>query len=97
MIVKYQLDIDEYRAVHDLGKEELARIDNPRTIPRVFLEYAAPILRNNLIAQLDGAQSPRGYPAASAHSPSLKREQPPPKRRLFRERAMSVNASDRPK
>ncbi len=56
VIVKYQLEIDEYRAVQDLGKEELARIDSPRAIPRVFLEYAAPILRNNLIAQLDGKE-----------------------------------------
>jgi len=56
VIVKYQLEIDEYRAVQDLGKEELARIDSPRAIPRVFLEYAAPILRNNLIAQLDGEE-----------------------------------------
>jgi nickel/cobalt exporter len=56
VVVKYQLEIDEYRAVQDLGKEELARIDSPRAIPRVFLEYAAPILRNNLIAQLDGEE-----------------------------------------
>jgi nickel/cobalt exporter len=56
VVVKYQLEIDEYRAVQDLTKEELARIDNPRAIPRVFLEYAAPILRNNLIAQLDGKE-----------------------------------------
>jgi ABC-type nickel/cobalt efflux system permease component RcnA len=56
VIVKYQLEIDEYRAVQDLGKEELARIDSPRAIPRVFLEYAAPILRNNLIVQLDGKE-----------------------------------------
>ncbi len=56
VIVKYQLEIDEYRAVQDLGKEDLARIDNPREIPRVFLEYAAPILRNNLIAHLDGKE-----------------------------------------
>ena len=56
VVVKYQLDIDEYRAVQDLDKEALARIDGPKAIPRVFLEYAAPILRNNVIAQLDGAE-----------------------------------------
>jgi nickel/cobalt exporter len=56
VVVKYQLEIDEYRAVQDLGKEELTRIDSPRAIPRVFLEYAAPILRNNLIAKLDGEE-----------------------------------------
>lgn len=56
VVVKYQLEIDEYRAVQDLGKEELARIDSPRAISRVFLTYAAPLLRNNLIAQLDGAE-----------------------------------------
>ncbi len=58
VIVKYQLEIDEYRAVQDLDKEELAHIDSPRTIPRVFLEHAAPILRNNLIARLDGEELP---------------------------------------
>jgi nickel/cobalt transporter (NicO) family protein len=56
VVVKYQLEIDEYRAVQDLGKEELARIDSPRAISRVFLEFAAPILRNNLIAKLDGEE-----------------------------------------
>lgn len=56
VVVKYQLDIDEYRAVQDLDKEDLVRIDSPRAIPRVFLEFAAPILRNNLIARLDGAE-----------------------------------------
>ena len=56
VVVKYQLEIDEYRAVQDLGKEDLARIDSPRAIPRVFLDYAAPILRTNLIAQLDGEE-----------------------------------------
>jgi ABC-type nickel/cobalt efflux system permease component RcnA len=56
VVVKYQLEIDEYRAVQDLDKEELARIDSPRAIPRVFLEWVAPILRNNLIAQLDGKE-----------------------------------------
>ncbi len=56
VVVKYQLEIDEYRAVQDLDKEELARIDSPKAIPRVFLEFAAPILRNNLIAQLDGTE-----------------------------------------
>ncbi len=56
VIVKYQLEIDEYRAVQDLAKEDLARIDSPRAIPRVFLEYATPVLRNNLIAQLDGEE-----------------------------------------
>ncbi len=56
VIVKYQLEIDEYRAVQDLDKEELAHIDSPRAIPRVFLEHAAPILRNNLIARLDGQE-----------------------------------------
>ncbi|MHB1426568.1 MAG: hypothetical protein ACYC3I_25690, partial [Gemmataceae bacterium] len=56
VVVKYQLEIDEYRAVQDLSKEELARIDSPRDLPRVFLDYAAPILRDNLIARLDGVE-----------------------------------------
>jgi nickel/cobalt exporter len=56
VVVKYQLEIDEYRAVQDLGKEELARIGSAQAIPRVFLAYAAPILRNNLIARLDGKE-----------------------------------------
>jgi ABC-type nickel/cobalt efflux system permease component RcnA len=56
VVVKYQLEIDEYRAAQDLTKEELARIDSPRAISRVFLECAAPILRNNLIARLDGKE-----------------------------------------
>jgi nickel/cobalt exporter len=54
VVVKYQLDIDEYRAVQDLSKEEIAHIDSPEAIARVFLRYAAPILCNNLIAHLDG-------------------------------------------
>lgn len=56
VVVKYQLDIDEYRAVQDLDKEALARIDSPKAIPRVFLEHTAPILRNNVIAQLNGVE-----------------------------------------
>ncbi|HTU16526.1 MAG TPA: hypothetical protein VMG10_00560 [Gemmataceae bacterium] len=56
VVVKYQLEIDEYRAALDLSKEELARIDSPRAIPAVFLKLAAPILRNNLIARLDGKE-----------------------------------------
>jgi ABC-type nickel/cobalt efflux system permease component RcnA len=56
VVVKYQLEIDEYRAVQDLPKEELARIGSPQAIARVFLDYAAPILRNNLIARLDGKE-----------------------------------------
>jgi ABC-type nickel/cobalt efflux system permease component RcnA len=56
VVVKYQLEIDEYRAVQDLDKEDLSRIESPRAIPRVFLESAAPILRNNLIAQMDGEE-----------------------------------------
>jgi nickel/cobalt exporter len=53
VVVKYRLEIDEYRAVQDLEKEEIARIRNPRDIGRVFLASAASILRNNLIARLD--------------------------------------------
>jgi nickel/cobalt transporter (NicO) family protein len=56
VVLTYQLEIDEYRAAQDLDKEELARIDSPRALPRVFMEYTAPILGNNLIARLDGKE-----------------------------------------
>ncbi len=53
VVVNYRLEIDEYRAVQDLEKEEIARIRSPRDIGRVFVACTAPILGNNLIARLD--------------------------------------------
>lgn len=53
VVVNYRLEIDEYRAVQDLDKEEIACIRNPKEIAPIFLQHASPILRNNLIARLD--------------------------------------------
>ena len=54
VVVEYHLEVDEYRAVRRSPREEIERIDSPNAIPRVFIEYMAPILRDNLIARLDG-------------------------------------------
>ena len=54
VVVEYHLEVDEYRAVRDLPREDIERIHSPEAIPRVFMEYLAPILRDNLFARLDG-------------------------------------------
>jgi nickel/cobalt transporter (NicO) family protein len=54
VVVEYHLEVDEYRAVRDLPREDIERISSPEAIARVFLEYMAPILRENLFARLDG-------------------------------------------
>ncbi len=54
VVVEYHLELDENQAVRDLPREDIERIGSAEAIPRVFMEYLAPILRDNLFARLDG-------------------------------------------
>jgi ABC-type nickel/cobalt efflux system permease component RcnA len=56
VVVQYHLEIDEYRAVRDLPREDFAGIGSPKEIADVFIRHVAPLLHENLFARLDGQE-----------------------------------------
>jgi nickel/cobalt transporter (NicO) family protein len=54
VVVDYRLEVDELRAVEDMPREELHGLDPAKGFHRLFLDYHAPVLANNLDATLDG-------------------------------------------
>jgi ABC-type nickel/cobalt efflux system permease component RcnA len=56
VLVDYRLELDEYRAVRDLPREEFDGLGDRKGFHAAFARYFAPILANNLVARLDGKE-----------------------------------------
>jgi ABC-type nickel/cobalt efflux system permease component RcnA len=56
VLVDYRLEVDEYRALKDLEGVDLGRLDDRRQVHAAYLRHLTPVIRNNLVVELDGKE-----------------------------------------
>src|SRR5437764_525814 len=54
LVVDYRLELDELTAINDLPRAELAKVTDRRQLYTTYLDFFAPAVADNLVAELDG-------------------------------------------